>query len=119
LTRDLNILLKIATDIGGIRDEEGLQWQLLSMIFDVVPAERAAILLFGNAGELSRSAGWDRVRRLGAPVRVSRTVLHRVVQERAGLLVNDISKQLPQSRESLNESGLKSVLCVPVLVSGT
>src|SRR6516165_3309352 len=57
LATDLNILLKIAMGIGGIRDEEGLQWQLLGMIFDAVPAERVAILLIDSAGELSRSAG--------------------------------------------------------------
>jgi pSer/pThr/pTyr-binding forkhead associated (FHA) protein len=39
--RDLNSLLKIATGIGGIRDQDSLQWQLLGFIFDVVPAERA------------------------------------------------------------------------------
>src|SRR5277367_5571237 len=39
LARDLNVLLKIATGIGGIRDREGLQWQLLGMILEVVPAE--------------------------------------------------------------------------------
>ena len=43
--RDLNSLLKIATGIGGIRDQDSLQWQLLGFIFDVVPAERGAVLL--------------------------------------------------------------------------
>src|SRR5450755_2487501 len=42
--RDLQTLLKIATAIGSIRNVESLQWQLLGMIFDVVPAERGAIL---------------------------------------------------------------------------
>ncbi|MBZ5651795.1 MAG: FHA domain-containing protein, partial [Acidobacteriia bacterium] len=41
--RDLNSLLKIATGIGGIRDQDSLQWQLLGFIFDVVPAERGAV----------------------------------------------------------------------------
>jgi len=118
LARDLNILLKIATGIGGIRDEEGLQWQLLGMIFDVVPAERAAILLIDNAGEVSRSAGWDRQRGPGTPVQVNRTLLNRVAQERAGLLVSDVSKP-GQAGDvaSLKDPGMKSVLCVPVLIS--
>jgi transcriptional regulator with GAF, ATPase, and Fis domain len=118
LASDLNTLLKIAVGIGGIRDEDGLLWQLLGMIFDVVPAERAAILLLDSAGELSRSAGWDRVCGLETPVRVNRTLLNRVVQERAGLLVSDVSK--PESAcgpVSLNDAGMKCVLCVPMLVS--
>src|SRR5690349_21575648 len=44
LARDLNSLLRIAKGIGGIRDRDSLQWQLLGLLFDVVPAERAAIL---------------------------------------------------------------------------
>jgi len=118
LARDLNILLKIATGIGGIRDEEALQWQLLGMIFDVVPAERAAVLLFDSVGEVSRTAGWDRLRGPGTPVLVNRTLLNRVVEERAGLLVSDVSKVEPAGHAAdLNETGMKSVLCVPVLVS--
>ncbi len=35
--RDLNSLLKVATGIGGIRDQDSLQWQLLGFIFEVVP----------------------------------------------------------------------------------
>jgi transcriptional regulator with GAF, ATPase, and Fis domain len=44
LARDLQTLLKISTAIGSIRNAESLQWQLLGMIFDVVPAERVAML---------------------------------------------------------------------------
>src|SRR6516164_2682849 len=42
VARDLNVLLKIATSIGHIRERESLEWQLLGMLFDVVPADRAA-----------------------------------------------------------------------------
>src|SRR5277367_554674 len=50
--------------------------------------------------------------------RFSRNLLKRVVQERVGLLVNDISKQGPLGADaSLGELGVKSVLCVPLRVS--
>ena len=117
LATDLNILLKIAMGIGGIRDEEGLQWQLLGMIFDAVPAERVAILLIDSAGELSRSAGWDRVRGPGTPVRVNRILLTRVVQERAGLLVSDVSGAEPAGGVVGRNDPRMNVLCVPMLVS--
>ena len=118
LARDLNVLLKIATGMGGIHDEEGLQWQLLGIMCDVVPAERAAVLLLDSAGDLTRSAGWDRVRGPGAPVPVDRNLLNRVVEERAGLLVNDRSKPGPAGEAlTRNDSERKSVLCLPVLVS--
>ena len=108
LVHDLNTLLTIATGIGGISDSDSLQWQLLGMLFEVVPAERAAVLLLDSTGEPSRCAGWDRVRGPGNPVPVSRTLLNRVIQERVGLLNDSLSR---------DQFGLSSVLCVPMLIS--
>src|ERR1700757_4372797 len=59
---DLNALLKLATRIGGIWDLGSLEWQLLGFIFDVVPAERGAILLFEHSDEFSSAVAWARVR---------------------------------------------------------
>ena len=88
VARDLNTLLKIANGIGSIRDREALTWQLLGMVFDVVPAERGAILYFSDGPENLESAiAWDRVEGPGSPVRVSRSVVQSVLRERAGLLV--------------------------------
>src|SRR6476660_9144139 len=59
--RHLHSLLKIATGIGGIRDRVSRQWQLLGFIFDVVPAERGAVLLCDHPEEFTSTAAWDRV----------------------------------------------------------
>jgi transcriptional regulator with GAF, ATPase, and Fis domain len=116
--RDLNSLLKIATGIGGIRDQDSLQWQLLGLIFDVVPAERGAVLLCENPEEFSSTAAWDRVRGPGHPVRVSRTMVQRAVKERIGLVVSDVlgNESLRQVK-TLFELKVRSVLCVPLLVA--
>jgi len=87
LSHNLNLLLKIATAIGGVRDRESLQWQLLGFIFDVVPAERGAVLLFDGTEDFSSAVAWDRVRGPGHPVRVSRTVVQRIRRDRIGLVV--------------------------------
>ena len=42
--RDLSTLIAIATHISSIRSLDSLQWQLLGMIFDVLPADRGAFL---------------------------------------------------------------------------
>ncbi len=100
----MNSLLKIATGIGGIRDQESLQWQLLGFIFDIVPAERGAVLLGNQPDEFTSTAAWDRVRGPGHPVRVSRTVVQRVLRDRVGLVVSDVSgtKRFARSRPWLN-----------------
>lgn len=115
--RDLNALLKIATGIGGIRDGESLQWQLLGFLFDVVPAERGAVVFFDKAGEVSSTAAWDRARGPEHPVPVSKAILQQVFRERAGVIIDR-----PQDR-ALNESGAggksaaRSLMCVPLVLS--
>jgi transcriptional regulator with GAF, ATPase, and Fis domain len=120
VARDLNVLLKIATSIGHIRERESLEWQLLGMLFDVVPADRAAILRFMNGPENFDSAvAWDRVQGPEATVRVSRTIVRRVIEDRAGLLVTDVQSD-PGLRdvESLTKLRVQSVLCVPLIING-
>ncbi len=118
ITRDLNSLLKIASGIGTIRDLESLQWQLLGLIFDVVPAERGAVVLFNPAGDFNTAVGWDRIHGPAHPVRVSRTLMQRVRTERVGVVVSDVSEdpRTAQSR-SLKELQVHSVVCVPLIAS--
>ena len=115
--RDLNALLKIATGIGHIRDRDSLEWQLLGMVFDVVPADRAAILHFAPGSENFDSAiAWDRVLGPGNKVEVSRTVVRQVLRERVGLLVRDVPEE-DRLREvtTLSHLRLESLLCVPLI----
>jgi transcriptional regulator with GAF, ATPase, and Fis domain len=117
--RDLNSLLKIATGIGGIRDQDSLQWQLLGFIFDVVPAERGAVLLGDRPEEFVSTAAWDRVRGPGHPVRVSRTVVERVLRDRVGLVVSDVSGHAALRQiKTLTELKVSCLLCVPLLAAG-
>jgi Nif-specific regulatory protein len=120
MASDLNALLKIATGIGGIRDRDSLQWQLLGLIFEIVPAERGAFLLFDHLQEFSSAVAWDRVLGPGHPVRVSRTIVDRVLQEGVGLVVSDVSSEdsLRDAR-TLTDLRVRSLLCVPLTISGT
>ena len=114
---DLNALLKLATHIGGIWNLESLQWQLLGFIFDVVPAERGAILWFEHGDEFSSAIAWDRVRGPDHAVRVSRTIVQRVVRERVGLVVKDVfDDEGLRAVQTVTELNIRAVLCVPLIV---
>lgn len=114
--RDLDALLKISTGIGHIRDRESLQWQLLGLIFDVVPADRGAVLLTDDTDEFASAVAWDRVLGPAHPVRVSRTVVRRVLKERVGLVVSDVaSDKSLRSVQTLKDLQVRSLLCVPLL----
>ncbi len=117
---ELGTLLHIASRIGSVPDVESLQWQLLGSVFDLVPADRGAILIFGSTPEeLSSVAAWDRVSGPARAVNVSRTVVRKVVEERAGLLVKNAgaTAELKPS-DSLFNAQVQSLLCVPVIISG-
>ena len=115
--RGLEGLLKIATGIGGIRDSESLQWQLLGFLFDVVPAERGAVVFFDKAGEVSSTAAWDRAQGPEHPVPVSKAILQRVFRAKSGVVVD--TPQQPASGEGqvAGDPGVRSLLCVPLVLS--
>ena len=61
MARDLSALMKVSTTINAIRGLEELQEQLLQLLFEVVPAQRGAILLTTEgSGEPSSVFGLHR-----------------------------------------------------------
>jgi Nif-specific regulatory protein len=116
LLRSLDVLVHIATKIGEIRNAESLAWQLTGMLFDVIPAERAAILVSDAGGELSAAAAWDRTAGPSQSVQVSRSVVDRVRSQRVTILANAAQPDESLRRsKSLAELGIQSVLCAPML----
>ena len=119
--RYLNTLLTIATRIGGIRNRESLEWQLLGMVFDIVPADRGAILRCGRDWEeFDSTIAWDRIRGPAEPVTLSSTLVRHVLREKAGLLISHLGNDETLAlAEPLEKLGVHSVLCVPLVHSGT
>jgi transcriptional regulator with GAF, ATPase, and Fis domain len=135
LARDLQTLLKVSTAVGSIHNVESLQWQLLGMIFDVVPAERGAILLGPDAREFDSVVAWDRVEGPQHSVHVDRRLAEQVLEERTAMLSNDLagSRMSQPSEEELEDEdneeekpagaaqdvqqdcGVHSLLCVPLM----
>jgi transcriptional regulator with GAF, ATPase, and Fis domain len=117
MARNLSVLLQISRAIGSLRDEESLPWQLLGLIFDVIPAERGAILLLEEDSQEVRSqAAWDRVSGPDHPVSVNRGVVRRVIQQGVSLL--ESSAGVPNPADSPEENGerrRRTLLCVPMI----
>ncbi|HUE43591.1 MAG TPA: sigma 54-interacting transcriptional regulator [Candidatus Sulfotelmatobacter sp.] len=122
--RDLQTLVKISTAIGSIRDVESLQWQLLGMIFDVVPAERGAILVGSDPEEFSSVVAWDRVAGPQHAVPVDRELARQVLEEGVAILSNEknggvaasVSASEPEPKQGEAEKpAVHSLMCVPLL----
>jgi len=119
VARDLNALLKISTIINSVRDLEKLEQQLLELIFEVVPAERGALLLVGeNLEEFASVSSRSRPLRTDGPLQVSRSVIQRVLREGIGLLSNDILENEAFRTKSLVDTQVHSLLAVPLVVLG-
>src|ERR1051325_1981544 len=90
LARDLTLLVKISTAINSVRGTDALRRELLRFVFEVVPAERGAILLLGEEGEMVSEFALEREGQSGDAVKVSRTVVRQVIEEGDAFLGNDL-----------------------------
>src|SRR5438552_12946348 len=91
LARNLNALLKISRVVHSIRDLDELQAQILESLFAIVPAERGAILLDGTNGrEFNSTFARHRDSDNERPVRVSRSIAHRVLEQGLAVLGSDV-----------------------------
>jgi transcriptional regulator with GAF, ATPase, and Fis domain len=116
LARNLNALLNISRAVHSIRDLDELQGQILNLIFDVVPAERGAILLDGKGDEnFSSVFARHRIAKSVLPVPVSRTIARQVMKEGLAILGADVPGSNGLANvESLVNCQVRSLLCVPL-----
>jgi Nif-specific regulatory protein len=116
MARNLSALLQICKAIGSLRDEESLPWVLLGMIFDIIPAERAAILLMEeDSNEIRSQVAWDRVFGPDHPVHVSREIVRRVIVEGISLLDSGPSAAKFCNSAAGEEKLQRTFLCVPMM----
>ena len=116
--KNLAALLKVSRVVHSIGDFEKLQDKILSLIFEVAPAERAVILLDPQEGDRFASV-FARHRRSSdtQPVPVSRTITRRVVEQGVAILGADVpSSGGLKSVDSLVNSNIRSLLCVPLIL---
>ncbi|MEP6919716.1 MAG: sigma 54-interacting transcriptional regulator [bacterium] len=123
MARDLSALMKVSTKINAIRGLEDLQKTLLELLFEVVPAQRGAILLRARNAEDSSEDfasvfGLDRLRGADDEIKVSRTIAQRVLKEGAAILAGNVAEEITPDSESLFEMRTGSLLCVPLVMLG-
>jgi Nif-specific regulatory protein len=121
MARDLTALLQISRKINSVRGLENLQTQLLELLFEVVPAEKGAILLVEDetAEEISSVFGLQRDKESTETISVSRTVVRQVFDAQTAILANNVAGDVHlSSAESLFLSQTASLLCVPLVLYG-
>jgi len=120
MARDLSALMKVSTTINAIRGVEELQKTLLELLFEVVPADRGAILLTNNDGDAQDSEfasvfGLDRMRGPDQSIRVSRTITGAVLKQAESLLINNAEAKGLDAPSIVDDRPV-SILCVPLIM---
>lgn len=111
-----NALLRISTAIHTTKNWSDLQRRLLELTTEVIPAERAAILLTdGDGEEFVSVCGWKRLVSLDDSIKVSKTISGQVMSEVVALLSNDIYENENSGSPSLVEARVCSLLCAPLV----
>jgi Nif-specific regulatory protein len=117
MARDLSALMKVSTTINSIRGLDDLLERLVELLFEVVPAERGAILLTDEGSvETSLVFGLDRAQGKNQAVKVSRTIVQQVLRDGVALLANVGASKSSHASESLALTRAHSVMCVPLLI---
>jgi two-component system, NtrC family, response regulator HydG len=118
MERDVGVLMKVSTAINAIRGLDALLERLLELLFEVVPAQRGAILLTtGDAIDNSFVFGLHHKEGKKQPVNVSRTIVQQVLRDGVAVLASDAAVMQPRlATESFIETRAHSVMCVPLVM---
>jgi transcriptional regulator with GAF, ATPase, and Fis domain len=117
MARDLSALMKVSTTINSIRGLDDLLQRLIELLFEVVPAQRGAVLLTNDESfETSFVFGLDRLHGKDEAVNVSRTIVEQVLRDGVALLASDPQANPLMATQSLIAAQAHSVLCVPLIM---
>jgi Nif-specific regulatory protein len=118
MERNLGALMKVSTAINAIRGLDALLERLLELLYEVVPAQRGAILLTsGESFDNGFVFGLDRNHGKNKSVNVSRTIVQQVIRDGVAVLASDAAATQPRfATESFIETRAHSVMCVPLVM---
>ena len=116
IAKKLDALMAATRIVRAIRELEPLQAKILELLFEIVPAERAAILLQNENGEQFGSLfARHRVPRGAQPISVSRSIVRQVMEQGIAVLGTAVGEEVASNRAaSVLSSTLQSLLCVPL-----
>jgi Nif-specific regulatory protein len=118
MERNLSALMKVSTAINAIRGLNPLLERLLELLFEVVPAQRGAILLTVDEDTIEGGPVFalDRKHGKAQPVNVSRTIVQQVLRDGVAVLASDAATQSKFATESFIGTRAHSVMCVPLVM---
>ncbi|MCA9052942.1 MAG: SpoIIE family protein phosphatase [Planctomycetaceae bacterium] len=113
----LKAVLEISRSLAGTLDVEKLLPRILDSLFSIFPhADRGCILLRADDGKMVPRAMKHRVESEDASVRLSRTILNQVLEQKKAILSADAaSDDRFSASESISALTIRSMMCAPLL----
>jgi phosphoserine phosphatase RsbU/P len=113
----LKAVLEISQSLAGTVDLDAILPKILDTLFKVFPhADRACILFQDTAGKMIPKAVKHRRSGDDETVKVSRTILKTVLEQKKGVLSADAMNDSQfQASESISNLAIRSMMCVPML----
>lgn len=114
----LKAMIEISRSLAGTVDLEKLLPQILTTLFNIFPAaDRGCILLKDEVdGEMVPRAYKHRRAGEDASVKLSRTIVSKVLEEKSGILSADAASDAQfDASESISNLSIRSMMCVPML----
>jgi phosphoserine phosphatase RsbU/P len=111
----LRALRLIGEDLGGTLVLSEVLERIFKSLFEIFPrAERGFVLLMDPAtGNLLPESVQSRIGETGE-LRISKTILNRVMKNGQAILSKDVLKEFPES-ESVSDSLIRSLMCAPLM----
>jgi class 3 adenylate cyclase/pSer/pThr/pTyr-binding forkhead associated (FHA) protein len=118
-SRVVAALRRTADALIGWRPFAEVLERLVMLMFEVVPAERAVLLLpAGDGGALAPVVARTRTGESMPRTTINRDIVERVHLERVAIGAHDASEELPGSDAPTSADLVRSFLCVPLLRGG-
>jgi phosphoserine phosphatase RsbU/P len=110
-------VLEISQSLAGTVDLDALLPKILDTLFNIFPhADRACILFQDGAGNMIPKTVKHRRASDDENVKVSRTILKKVLTDKTGILSADaVNDARFEASESISSLTIRSMMCVPML----
>jgi serine phosphatase RsbU (regulator of sigma subunit)/pSer/pThr/pTyr-binding forkhead associated (FHA) protein len=114
----LRAVIEITRSLAGTVDLQAIVPLILDTLFSIFPqADRGCVLLKDQeTGQMVPVAQKHRRSNEDATVKLSRTILNKVLQERTGILSDDATRDSRfEASASISRLTIRSMMCVPLL----
>ena len=116
ISNNLDLLYNVNSAIHSIRDKKELIKILLQLIFDVIPAEHGAILIYDyNEKKLIPQIGLSRKSGITRDIHISYSIAEMAFRKKIGVITCDaLNDPRFANKETVIQRSIRSAMCAPL-----